>query len=44
MAQACFSPIYFVFSSLFYLDMRVRREALDLERRMEARPASTIAF
>ncbi|WP_253910614.1 hypothetical protein, partial [Pyxidicoccus fallax] len=38
--QAGLTPIYFVFCSLFYLDMRVRREALDLERRMEAPPAS----
>ncbi|MFP2934362.1 hypothetical protein ACLESO_56455 [Pyxidicoccus sp. 3LG] len=39
-AQSCFSPIYFVFCSLFYLDMRVRREGLDLERRLEGTPAS----
>ena len=39
-AQACLTPIYFVFCSLFYLDMRVRREGLDLERRMEA-PSAT---
>ena len=34
-AQACLTPIYFVFCSFFYLDMRVRREGLDLERRMD---------
>ncbi|MBZ4416374.1 hypothetical protein K8638_07745 [Myxococcus sp. RHST-1-4] len=39
-AQACFTPIYFVFCSIFYLDMRVRREGLDLERRMEAPSAA----
>ncbi len=39
-AQSCFTPIYFVFCSLFYLDMRVRREALDLERRMDSPPAT----
>ncbi|MFP2907396.1 hypothetical protein ACLESD_20580, partial [Pyxidicoccus sp. 3LFB2] len=42
-AQSCFTPIYFVFCSLFYVDMRVRREGLDLERRMETSPASTLA-
>ncbi|MCP3143362.1 hypothetical protein LXT23_39200 [Pyxidicoccus sp. QH1ED-7-1] len=39
-AQSCFTPLYFVFCSLFYLDMRVRREALDLERRLEGTPVS----
>jgi hypothetical protein len=42
-AQSCFSPIFFVFSALFYLDMRVRREALDLERQLEEPSASTLA-
>ncbi|MCP3103412.1 hypothetical protein LZ198_31470 [Myxococcus sp. K15C18031901] len=35
-AQAIFSPVNFVFCTLFYLDMRVRREALDLEQRLGA--------
>ncbi|QRO01576.1 hypothetical protein JRI60_22410 [Archangium violaceum] len=35
--QAVFSPLALVFYALFYLDMRVRREGLDLERRLEAR-------
>jgi hypothetical protein len=39
-AQACLTPIHFVFCALFYLDMRVRREGLDLERRLEAPPAA----
>lgn len=39
-AQSCITPVYFVFCSLFYLDMRVRREALDLERRMDAPEAT----
>ncbi|QSQ28171.1 hypothetical protein JY651_19550 [Pyxidicoccus parkwayensis] len=42
-AQSCFTPIYYVFCSLFYLDMRVRREALDLERRMDAPSTTTLA-
>ncbi|WP_420821722.1 hypothetical protein [Pyxidicoccus trucidator] len=42
-AQSCFTPIYFVFCSVFYLDMRVRREGLDLERRLETPSAPTLA-
>ncbi|QQR47493.1 hypothetical protein JKA73_16190 [Myxococcus xanthus] len=33
-AQSFFTPINFVFCALFYLDMRVRREALDLEHQL----------
>jgi hypothetical protein len=33
--QAVFSPLGLVFYAMFYLDMRVRREGLDLERRLE---------
>ncbi|HZI16883.1 MAG TPA: hypothetical protein VE153_41335, partial [Myxococcus sp.] len=35
--QAVFSPLGLVFYAMFYLDMRVRREGLDIERRLEAR-------
>ncbi len=35
--QAVFSPLGLVVYSMLYLDMRVRREGLDLERRLEAR-------
>lgn len=35
-AQSAFGPLYVAFGVLFYLDMRVRREGLDLERRLEA--------
>ena len=41
--QAVFSPLGLVFYALFYLDMRVRREALDLEQRLEARSAPSVA-
>ncbi|MFP2957875.1 hypothetical protein ACLEPN_08600 [Myxococcus sp. 1LA] len=37
-AQSLFTPINFVFCALFYLDMRVRREALDLEHQLNATP------
>ncbi|AKQ66773.1 membrane protein [Myxococcus hansupus] len=37
-AQSVFSPINFVFCALFYLDMRVRREALDLEHQLDTTP------
>ncbi len=36
LAQAAFGPLYVVFGALFYLDMRMRREGLDIERRLEA--------
>ncbi|WP_233262091.1 hypothetical protein [Vitiosangium sp. GDMCC 1.1324] len=40
--QAMLNPLGVVVYSTLYLDMRVRREGLDLERRLEARtPAST---
>lgn len=39
--QSVFTPINFTFCALFYLDMRVRREALDLERKLES--SSTLA-
>jgi hypothetical protein len=35
--QAVFNPLGLVVYALLYLDMRVRREGLDLERRLEAR-------
>lgn len=41
--QSLFTPFNFVFCSLFYLDMRVRREALDLERKLEAPLPPTLA-
>ncbi|ADO71491.1 hypothetical protein [Stigmatella aurantiaca] len=34
--QSLFTPLALVFSAMFYLDMRMRREGLDLERRMGA--------
>jgi hypothetical protein len=34
--QSFFTPLALVFSAMFYLDMRMRREGLDLERRLEA--------
>ncbi|WP_426751661.1 hypothetical protein [Myxococcus sp. Y35] len=37
-AQSLFTPINFVFCALFYLDMRVRREALDLEHQLDVAP------
>lgn len=42
--QALFTPLALVFYATFYLDMRMRREGLDLERRLaalEARQATT---
>lgn len=33
-AQAAFAPLYLVFGALFYVDMRVRREGLDLELKL----------
>ncbi len=35
---AVFSPLFAVFSATFYVDMRVRREALDLEVKLAAGP------
>lgn len=40
LGQALFTPLALVFSAMFYLDMRMRREGLDLERRLDALPAS----
>lgn len=37
MGQAVFNPLGLVVYAQLYLDMRVRREGLDLERRLEAR-------
>jgi hypothetical protein len=34
-----FAPIYEAFKVLFYVDMRVRREGLDLELALQAKPA-----
>jgi hypothetical protein len=34
-AQSFFSPLYVTFAAFFYLDMRVRREGLDLELKLE---------
>ena len=42
-AQAVFSPLYLVFGALFYVDMRVRREGLDLELKLEATSAADAA-
>lgn len=39
LAQSVFTPLGLVFSAMFYLDMRMRREGLDLERRLDARVA-----
>ncbi len=41
--QAVFNPLGLVFYALFYLDIRVRREGLDLESRLEARSTPTVA-
>jgi len=37
--QAVFSPLYIAFAGLFYADMRVRREGLDLELALEREAA-----
>ncbi|WP_342374278.1 hypothetical protein NVS55_23240 [Myxococcus stipitatus] len=42
-AQAFFSPVNFVACAFFYVDMRVRREGLDLEQRMASEPPSSQA-
>ncbi len=39
-AQSLFAPFNFVFCALFYLDMRVRREALDLEHQLDVTPST----
>ncbi len=36
LVQAAFSPLFMVVSALFYVDMRVRREGLDLELKLGA--------
>ncbi len=41
--QSFFTPLALVFSAMFYLDMRMRREGLDLERRLDLlSPANTV--
>ena len=35
LVQSLFSPLYIAFAALFYVDMRVRREGLDLELALE---------
>ncbi|MFL5349845.1 MAG: hypothetical protein ACJ8AT_34135 [Hyalangium sp.] len=35
LGQSIFTPLALVFSAMFYLDMRMRREGLDLERRLD---------
>ncbi len=37
-AQSVFSPLYLVVAALFYVDMRVRREGLDLELQLAKDP------
>jgi len=37
LGQSIFIPLTLVFSAMFYLDMRMRREGLDLERRLTHR-------
>ncbi|MDY7230720.1 hypothetical protein [Hyalangium rubrum] len=39
--QSFFTPLALVFSAMFYLDMRMRREGLDLERRLDNRPPTS---
>jgi hypothetical protein len=41
--QALFGPLYIALGCLFYLDMRVRREGLDLELKLEAMEAAKAA-
>lgn len=38
-ASSAFAPVYAVFQVLFYVDMRVRREGLDLELELAPKPA-----
>ncbi|WP_338865859.1 hypothetical protein [Myxococcus stipitatus] len=42
-AQSFFSPVNFVACAFFYVDMRVRREGLDLEQRLGSEPSPTLA-
>ncbi|XXF80890.1 hypothetical protein P2318_14350 [Myxococcaceae bacterium GXIMD 01537] len=42
--QSFFTPLALVFSAMFYLDMRMRREGLDLERRLDARAPAAPAL
>jgi hypothetical protein len=39
LGQSIFLPLALVFSAMFYLDLRMRREGLDLERRLAHRSA-----
>jgi hypothetical protein len=41
--QAVFNPLGLVFYALFYLDIRVRREGLDLEQRLNQRSGPGVA-
>ncbi len=41
--QALFTPLYATICVVFYLDLRVRREGLDLERRLAALPPKVAA-
>lgn len=41
LGQSVFTPLALVFSAMFYLDMRMRREGLDLERRLGSLPPTT---
>lgn len=41
LVQAVFAPLYLVFTALFYVDLRVRREGLDLELQL-ARDAAPV--
>ncbi len=39
-AQSAVGPLYVIFGVMFYLDLRVRREGLDLELKLDARGRS----
>jgi hypothetical protein len=41
--QALFAPLGLVLYAMFYVDMRVRREGLDLEQRLGGRPTPSVA-
>ena len=41
-AQALITPLYVAFQTSFYLDMRNRREGLDLLRQIETATATTV--
>jgi hypothetical protein len=43
MAEAAFGPLYLAFTAFFYLDMRARREGLDLELRLAGGTARVAA-